>query len=196
MMPIVVDKEERRAEVEAVAFDIVAERGIGAVTTREVAKACGCSTSIVSHYFESKEELLFNIYRRANMLARERLLSIAGTDAPLVECFCQILPMDDLSRRMWQVWLAFWAQAHLDPRYAEERRRSAEDGLAVHRVVIASRYREPPTSAQLTLNARCLIAAVTGIAMEACFAPEDWTPARMRAVLAAQFKAIGLPEDA
>ncbi len=61
-----------------------------------------------------------------------------------------------------------------------------DGALAVHRVIIASRYREPPTSAQLTMNARCLIAAVTGIEMEACFAPEDWTPpVRRRAVLAA-----------
>jgi len=65
-----------------------------------------------------------------------------------------------------------------------------DGALAVHRVVIASRHRKRPTSAQLTMNARCLIAAVTGIEMEACFALEDWTPVRRRAVLAAQFKAI------
>ena len=91
---------------------------------------------------------------------------------------------------MWQVWLACWPQAHLDPRYGEERRRSAENGLAVHRVIIASRHRERPTWAELTMNARCLIAAATGIEMEAGFAPEDWTSVRRRAVLAAQFKAI------
>ncbi|RVQ69510.1 TetR family transcriptional regulator [Croceicoccus ponticola] len=195
-MPIVVDKERRRAEVEAVAFDLVAERGIEAVTTREVAAACDCSTSIVSHYFANKNELLFNVYQLANRRARERLMAAVVAQAPLFDCFAEILPTSADARRNWQVWIAFWARAHLSPEYLEERRRAAEESLALYRDIIAPRYAVPVDADLLTFRARCLIAAVAGIALEAVFAPDDWTVPRMREVLEAQFLAIGLPEAA
>ena len=191
-MPIVIDRNERRAQVVAVAFDLVADEGIEALTFREIAAANGCSTSIVSHYFRNKNELLFLIYQVANERARNRLMEAHEANLPLLKCFDAILPVDELSRRNWRVWLAFWSRAHLEPTYLEERRRAAEDSLALYRSMLAANLGAKSGGVDLEVTARRLIAAVAGIGLEACFAPDDWTVERMHSVLAAELAALGL----
>lgn len=190
-MPIVVDKDERRAQVISVAFDLVADKGIEALTFREVAAANGCSTSIVSHYFRNKNELLFKVYQVANERAKERLSAACEAGESLLACFDAILPVDEASRRNWRVWLAFWSRAHLEPAYLDERRRAAEGSLALYRQMLANSLGVDPASSTLEIPARRLIAAVAGIGLEACFAPEDWTTSRMHEVLAAVLSDLG-----
>ena len=192
-MPIVVDKDERRAQVVAVAFDLVADKGIEALTFREIAAASGCSTSIVSHYFRNKNELLFKVYQVANDLARERLIAAHEARLPILQCFDAILPVDEPARRNWRVWLAFWSRAHLEPAYFEERRRAAEGSLALYRAMLGDSLGRPPESAELEMPARRLIAAIAGIGLEACFAPDDWSVERMRAVLVSELSDLGMP---
>ena len=72
-MPRVVDHEARRAEVAAVAADLIARRGLDGVSVRDVAAAGGYSTTVVTHYFASKRELLLQAYRSAGTATEERL---------------------------------------------------------------------------------------------------------------------------
>ncbi|HUD27972.1 MAG TPA: TetR/AcrR family transcriptional regulator [Novosphingobium sp.] len=193
-MPIIVDKQERRALVLSVAFDLVADRGIDALTFREIAAATGCSTSIVSHYFRNKNELLFGVYRQANDRARERLEAAFEAGLPLLDCFGEIMPTSEDGRRNWRVWIAFWGRAHLEPAYLEERRRAAEQSLELYRVMLVRRSGEArggEARGDLLFEARRLIASVAGISLEACFAPDDWTVERMREVLAAELIDLG-----
>ena len=199
-MPIVVDKAERRALVVSVAFDLVADRGIDALTFREIAAACGCSTSIVSHYFRNKNELLFSVYQVANDRTRERIEAAFDGGASLLDCFCEILPVSDEARRNWRVWIAFWGRAHLEPEYLEERRRAAEHSLELYRRMLVARagHQAGEQGAQddWQFRARRVIAAVAGISLEACFAPADWTTQAMRAVLAAELADLGFASEA
>lgn len=195
-MPAVVDKDERRAEVVAVAFDLVADKGIEALTFRQIAAATDCSTSIVSHYFRNKNELLFKVYQVANDRARERLVAARDANLPLHECFDAILPVDEESWRNWRVWLAFWSRAHLEPAYLEERRRAAEDSLGLYREMLADAVGTSPETAEMEIAARRLIAAIAGMGLEACFAPDDWTTKKMHEVLASVLEALGVPAGA
>jgi len=191
-MPIIVDKGARRAHVVSVAFDLVADRGVEALTFREIAAATGCSTSIVSHYFRNKNELLFRIYQVANERARERLEAAHAAGQPLAECFDAVLPVTIAARRNWRVWLGFWARAHLEPGYFEERRRAAQDSLAFYKTMLAERLGKPVADPELDIAARRVIAVVAGIGLEACFAPDDWNVDLMRAVLASELASLGL----
>jgi AcrR family transcriptional regulator len=193
-MPIAVNREERRAEVVAMAFELVADRGVEALTFREIAAAAGCSTSIVSHYFGNKNELLFSVYQVANQRATERLEATRDAGAPPLACFETVLPISNEARRNWRVWLAFWARAHLDPVYFEERRRAAQSSLDLYRAMIAERLGGQADDAHIDLAARRLIAAIAGIGLEACFAPEDWAPERIRAVLRAELDSLGMTD--
>ena len=174
------------------AFELVADRGVAALTFREIAAAAGCSTSIVSHYFGNKNELLFSVYQVANQRATERLRATYEAGAALPVCFETILPISEESRRNWRVWLAFWARAHLDAVYFEERRRAAQASLELYRGMIAEYLGPGAEEAQLTLAARRLIAVIAGIGLEACFAPEDWTPAKIREVMEAELDSLGI----
>src|SRR4051794_41799955 len=109
-MPRVVDHEARRAEVAAVAADLIARRGLD-VSVRDVAAAGGYSTTVVTHYFASKRELPLHAYRSAGA-ATERRLSRVQDDLLAV---CEaILPLDEPRRRTWQTWFAFWGAAIAD----------------------------------------------------------------------------------
>lgn len=174
------------------AFELVANKGVEALTFREIAAAAGCSTSIVSYYFGNKNELLFSVYQVANQRATERLQATYETGAPLPVCFETILPITEEARCNWRVWLAFWARAHLDPVYFEERRRAAQASLGLYRGMIAERLGPNVDEAQVTLAARRLIAVIAGIGLEACFAPDDWTPERIREVLRAELDLLGV----
>lgn len=195
-MPIIVDKQERRSLVLSVAFDLVADRGIDALTFREIAAATGCSTSIVSHYFRNKNELLFGVYQLANDRARERLEAAFAAGLPLLDCLAEIMPLNAQARANWRVWIAFWGRAHLEPEYLEERRRAAEQSLELYRMMLVRRSACPVGDGDLLFEARRLIASVAGISLEACFAPDDWSAECMTQVLAAQLADIGFASDA
>lgn len=189
-MPIVVDRDQRRSQVVEIAFDLVADRGIEALTFREIAAAAGCSTSIVSHYFGNKNELLFCVYQVANQRATERLLAARRGGANMAEALEAILPLGADSQRDWRVWLAFWARAHIEPAYFAERRQAAENSLALYRAMLAEDAAANWSEEALDLAARRLLAAVAGIGLEACFAPDDWTPTRIRTVFAAELATL------
>ena len=89
------------------------------------------------------------------------------------------------------MWLAFWARAHIEPAYFEERRRAAEASLALYAAMIAPKL-AGHDAASLDLAARRLLAAIAGIGLEACFAPADWPAQRVRQVLGAELATLGL----
>lgn len=191
-MPLIVDRKERREMVTSIAFDLVAEIGIEALTFKQIAAAAGYSTAIVSNYFHNKNELLFKVYEVANLRARERLVAAFEAGLPLVDCFEAILPISPESRKNWRVWLAFWGRAHLDPLYVEERSRAARESLALYRMMLAFRHGDPAGACgfDLDMAAYRLLAVVAGTALEACFDPDGWTAERMRAVLVAELDAL------
>ena len=117
-MPKVVDHQARRAEVAAVAADLIARRGLD-VSVRDVAAAGGYSTTVVTHYFASKRELLLHAYRSAGFATEERLAAKRGLFG-----ICEaILPLDEPRRRTWQTWFAFWGAAVADEELAALQRR-------------------------------------------------------------------------
>lgn len=57
-MPKVVDAATRRREIHSAACALAVEAGFAGVTIRAVAARMGASTSVVTHYFPSREELV------------------------------------------------------------------------------------------------------------------------------------------
>jgi AcrR family transcriptional regulator len=64
-LPKKVDRDRRRQQILSRAADLFARRGFGGVTMRQVARALGCSTGAVYHFFPSKEALLRDCVRQA-----------------------------------------------------------------------------------------------------------------------------------
>ncbi len=178
-MPVVVDSDQRRAAVVAAAADLVIEGGLPAVTFRNLAARLGCSTTVISHYFKDKNEVLRETYRHViaeSVAMREKLL--ADMKPSFVRLLEEVLPVADMQRRHWTIWLCFWTAALFEPGLLEEHRL----GLAGTRERARAQFLAAGIGAeQAEIQAQDVCDALFGIAMQALFDRQYWTPARQRA---------------
>ena len=85
---------------------------------------------------------------------------------------------DEASRRDWRVFVAFWGTAAGDEELTvEQRQRVRSARQRIRELVVEEGYAERG-SASAAAAARALLTLVQGIASQAVFDPEDWTPGR------------------
>lgn len=171
-MPRIVDHAERRRQVADVALDVIAELGLDSAGIRDVAAAGGWSMAAVTHYFADKDELLLHTLRRSAELATGRIaLRVSGGEDPVRATVEEILPLDDLRFRQWQVWLAFWGRALVNPELAAEQQRRYQ--------ALRARLRVELDDAAVD----ALIARLDGVAIQVLFDRDAWPPARQLAAV-------------
>ncbi len=132
-MPKRVDPAERRAHIVEALLTIAGQRGIDAVSLREVAQEAGVSMGAVQHYFASKDEMLsyalehwlaLSVHQRFTQRIRDR----AGSASPpepvkvLYAMAAEYLPHDEESRADVRVALAFIERAAAQPELARAMR--------------------------------------------------------------------------
>lgn len=181
-MPKIVDHEARRRQVAEIAATLIAQRGIEGTKVRDIAALAGCSTSIVSHYFHSKHELLLSSYRLRMERTSSRIDEATMAGAPLPEILSAVLPLDEERMDSWRIWLAFWGLATTDESFlAEQRQRSREAVDLFHRAIISSGAVAEGDRSHLI--AQALLSAAAGIATQAVYDPDRWSPDRQREIL-------------
>lgn len=187
-MPAPVDHEARRLEVIKIATSILAEHGLEALSFREIAERAGYSTTIVTHYFRNKHDLLLSMFRVAAQSGLERVREAKAQDKPVAECLEALLPLNEESRRNWRVVLAFWGNGTADEAFRKEQRLR---GREYHDLVVEQLERLCPTGpARVELHARTILALLNGLATLVVFSPRDWTAAHIRRVLRGAVEAV------
>lgn len=192
-MPRHVDHDARRDLVARVAADLVAEHGLEALTVRRVAQAAGHSTTVVSHYFADRRDLVRATYRAAAARSSARFdAALVDAEHPLQACLEALLPLDEERARDVRTWLAFWAMAVGDPELAAEQdarvqsaRRRLVDVLAAEQ----ARGRVRP-GIDLADVAYGLLVLVHGVGTHAEFDPAYWTPERQRRAVVADLAGV------
>lgn len=163
-----------------VAAGVLATSGIDSSTIRDVATAGGWSTTMVTHYFANKNELLLHTLAMsiAEMTRAIEAAQRAGADElrAIVE---QILPLDETRSQRWRLWLAFWGSAIGSAELAAIQRDRQEQLVAL--LGSALRRRGRGDGPGRDTEARRLVALLDGISVQAVFAPEHWSPARQLA---------------
>ncbi|MFP6805828.1 MAG: TetR family transcriptional regulator C-terminal domain-containing protein [Pseudomonadales bacterium] len=123
-MPKVVDHAERRKELIEASWDVISDIGIAGLTLRNVARAAGCTTGRISHYFSNREELLSSALRMAHKNAALRMMKIANGKLNAKERLILVsyegLPLDKRRLREWKVWIVFWAAVASSQSLAQE----------------------------------------------------------------------------
>ena len=115
-MPAKVDAEDRRRLLVLAAAELIADEGINALTNTKIAKRLSGSTTMVTHYFPSKRELVLDTYQTMASRSRARVeQAMRESDDPLAACLRALLPLDDPSRLEWKVWLAYQGMSVGDP---------------------------------------------------------------------------------
>ncbi|MBV1689510.1 TetR family transcriptional regulator [Novosphingobium sp. G106] len=99
---------------------LVYEQGVQAVTIREVASRVGYSTTVVSHYFSSKLEMLVFTHQLARRKAEALIDDAIRDDRPLVETLEHLLPLTEERWRDWHTWFAFWGMTPAEPDVTRE----------------------------------------------------------------------------
>ncbi|MEW2354937.1 TetR/AcrR family transcriptional regulator [Spirillospora sp. NPDC029432] len=128
-MPRQVDHDSRRRQIAQAVFDLISERGMEGATLRDAAERAGVSMGAVQRCFSTKEQMVAFVMEYMNRRITERVQAqVPDTADPatamttLEHTLAATLALDPPSRAETRVWLAFTAQAALDPALAAAQR--------------------------------------------------------------------------
>lgn len=177
-MPKIVDHQEQRRAIAAVAAQWIARRGLETLSLRNIAAAHGCSKGMVQHYFSDKEELLFGalLYVTQEYEARAEAATqgVTGLER-LDKRFCAILPLNESLRDDWVVRLAFYARAALVPRMQNYIKQHVQSALRVGANELRTAQRNGEVRKGINVNRayRGIMATVAGIAVAEVASPRS-----------------------
>lgn len=191
-MPKVVDHDVRRAELVAATWHVIAEEGLEAATVRRIAEAAGCTTGRVTHYFDSKDEVLVAALREVHRAAADRMVAHLDLSGPegLRAVLLEALPLDEPRRLEWRVWLAFWGRAATDAALRNEQERRYAEWRALLDDIV--RRVGPPRSASARRTVVDVVAAaVDGLGIQAVLEPDGFSPHRLKRAVDELLTAVG-----
>lgn len=120
-MPKIVDHEMRKTNIVNTSASIIAERGFDNLTIRGLASELGISTGMITHYFDSKDEILFaalqDIHARFYQRVEAAIGDLKGIDA-IRNRMRVSLPLTKVIRKDWSIMFQFWGRASHHPTYS------------------------------------------------------------------------------
>jgi len=191
-MPRFVDPEERKAAIIAAANDALAEGGFASFTLRSLAKRMGGSSTLVTHYFATRDALLTATLESVladAAVKSDELLQITDPHARLHAVLEYFLPADAESLTLERVRVALVAHRDAEPVLQTFFQR-LEPGM---RGLIRSALQEFVEPDQLDSMVDVLRAWTSGVALSAVEHPEVWTPERQFATLDRFLELMSLP---
>lgn len=113
---------ERRDEILARAVEISAAEGLSSVTLRKVAAELGVTPGLVSHYFESADQLIIAAFRAAaaaDLRAAQHHVGAVDRAAEKLEALMDYV-FDDASVDASALWLDVWSLGRRNAALAAE----------------------------------------------------------------------------
>ena len=129
VVPKIVDQEEKRASIARAAYDVLSTEGIAGATMRRIAKAAGCSTGMLVHYFKGKQDVLLSAHEHASTDVRARMEACereASGLSLLRALLMEVLPLDARRCGNWLIWISFWDESVADAVRPEQDKRVLE----------------------------------------------------------------------
>lgn len=179
-MPRFVDAEQRRADILDAAAIALSEEGYGRMTLRSLAKRMGGSSTLVTHYFSTKDSLVTALVERVLAEAagvREELVAIEDPTERVRALIDLFMPTDDASLQDEKVRFALLPYKDTDPAIGELFSRT-EPSM---RELIRAGLDGAIAGGVLEEFVDVVRAWGSGIALSAVEHPEIWTPERQAA---------------
>jgi AcrR family transcriptional regulator len=115
--------------------ELIAERGLDAVTVARTASRAGISVGLVQHYFPSKDDMLLNAFERVSAAVAARVARVVGEGTRhersiaeiLLAALAEHLPLDGPRRAEFRVIRVFAGRALDNPALAEVDARTAAE---------------------------------------------------------------------
>ncbi|MGW1024397.1 TetR/AcrR family transcriptional regulator [Streptomyces sp. NPDC002577] len=187
-MPKIVDHDARRREIVAAVWALIARRGLGAVTMRDLAAEAGYANGALAPYFRNKDEILLAAFQYAcestNLRAERAIGDATGLTALRRLCH-EIMPLDETRLLEARVVVAFWDRALHDEQMAAVHSRAMDQWRQwMIRCLAEARAAGETTGATRDEQAvDSLLAALTGFQVNALLAPHATTAVRQKAAL-------------
>jgi AcrR family transcriptional regulator len=194
-MPRIVDHEQRRRELAAAAWRIIARESLEGVTIRSIARESGYSNGILAHYLGDKDAILAQALRfshdQINGRFGEIIAEHRGLDGLRI-LLLDNLPLDEQRRGETQVELNFWSRALINEGLAEFQRREAAGLRSLVRrfVVQAQADGDLPHELGADDAVELLVALVDGLSLHALLYPEHFTPERIVKLVEEQLRLL------
>jgi AcrR family transcriptional regulator len=121
-VPKEVDHPARRRELADAAIRVIARNGSDGTTLAHVAEESGWSIGSIRYYFPNKDELIASALWRVGERIDERIRRRTGDGMTMNDlriAATELLPLDQETREMSVVYLAFQAQAAVVPALAD-----------------------------------------------------------------------------
>lgn len=165
------DHNERRKLFAAAALAVISREGLEGLTMREVAKEAGFTTGALTHYFQSKDEVLIAASEAGADVVRPEMDEAAtGASAreALRDLLYTILPTSTAMKAQWRFWLAFWERGAHSPQVQKVmRERYFEYTNRIATVIRrAQEQGEAPREVDAERVAREIIALIDGIGVQ------------------------------
>lgn len=195
-MPKIVDHDERRAALCLAAARLIHEKGLEAATVRAIAKAAGCSTGVLAHYFTDKNDLVAHVLSFVNrrpMIRIQARMEDEPEPSSILGLLDEVLPLDEERRMEWSVRLAIWGFRPDLQSFRPSGEVSWLEGAASI-VELAQDRGIVPAVVDVEGVAGRLTAAMLGASLCAVFEPDRFDAAWLRRYVADAFEdAFGVP---
>jgi AcrR family transcriptional regulator len=187
--------DARRIEVTKAAWRVIAREGLDRASMRAIAQELGSSTGVVTHYFRDKEELtLFALEQVFENVLQDMKTCAEGRQGidRLVQMIFVALPLEDIDKADWKVWVAFLGysvgrerlvQKHLK-RYDSLRQVICQELADLQKALVIR------ADLDLTLEANALIALVDGIGTGVVICPEQFSAEQQKYLVRRHINAI------
>lgn len=192
-MPRIIDHEQRRREIAAIVENILYEHGAEALTIRDVAERAGCSTTIVSHYFRTKLEMLVFTNQAARGRGEELLATAVKTQASILKTMNLLLPTNNAMKMAWHTCVAFWGMTPQDARVTAEWYEGISEAHSLFEdlVRIGQQTGEVDPSLKTEQAAYMLQVIINGISSLWAQDRQHWTAAKQQLLLREMLESAG-----
>jgi AcrR family transcriptional regulator len=187
--------DDRRIEVAKAAWRVIVREGLDRASMRAIAQELGSSTGVVTHYFRDKEELTLFALEQVFENVLEDMKTCAegrqGVDR-LVQMIFVALPLEDIDKADWKVWVAFLGYSIGRERLVQEHRKRYDFLRQIIRQELADLQKALLIRADLdlTLEANALIALVDGIGTGVVIFPKQFSADQQKYLVQRHINAI------
>ncbi|OKI81671.1 TetR/AcrR family transcriptional regulator [Micromonospora sp. CB01531] len=125
-MPKIVNHDQRRRELAAAVWQVIARDGVEGISIRSVAAASGWSSGALRHYFSTRADLLAFACEQVIDQVTERIQGLRHTGDPVKTVraiLLETMPVDETRRTESSIAFAFLALGLGDPELARVQRR-------------------------------------------------------------------------
>jgi AcrR family transcriptional regulator len=195
-LPKIVDHEERREELIAAVWRVIARDGLDASTIRAIAKETDSSAGALSHYFKDKDDILTFALKLSHRRIRERqnrkLDGLKGVEA-LRELVLDNLPLDEERELETRLEVGYWARSLTRP---EVRKVQGTEAAVLHKrmvalIIEAQRRGDMDGETAASTIAERLLALIDGLSLHALLYPERLSPQAQMTIIDQEFVKLG-----